>query len=147
MRFTDDFDFLSNFYRVPFAVPELNCVVQTAEHAFQAFKTLDPNERMHVITAGSPGLSKREGRRVTRRPDWDTGARVHAMQVTLYRKFELSELRAKLLATDNLRLVETNDWHDQYWGDCTCYEHAVTPGTNMLGELLMSLRTRLKEES
>lgn len=46
-----------------------------------------------------------------------------------------------LVSTGDIRLVETNVWHDQFWGDCTCPRHSAIPGTNMLGELLMALRS------
>ncbi len=100
------------------------------------------NYRQHVLEAPTPGESKRRGRRVTLRPDWDTGGRVLAMQQVLRAKFAPdTALSAELAATGQLRLVETNHWHDQFWGDCTCPRHADLPGTNMLGELLMAIRS------
>lgn len=140
--FRGDLAFLSNYHPEPFYVPRLGAIAGSGEHAFNALKTLDPAERAHVLAAPTPGESKRRGRRVTLRPDWDTGARVLAMQTVLRAKFAPHTPSAqKLVATGDLRLVETNHWHDQFWGDCTCPRHADLPGTNMLGELLMALRS------
>lgn len=43
----------------------------SAEHAYQAAKTLDPAQQAHVMIAATPGESKRRGQRVTLRDDWD----------------------------------------------------------------------------
>ena len=49
--FTGDFDFLSNFYKRQFWVPQLSATVPTGEHAYQAFKTADPAERDWILAA------------------------------------------------------------------------------------------------
>lgn len=55
------------------------------------------------------------------------------------------ELLGKLLSTGTRPLVETNHWHDNFWGDCTCTRCANIRGKNMLGKLLMELRGSLLE--
>lgn len=141
--FTGDLHFLSNFNMTPFDMPLLGGVVKSGEHAFNALKTLDPDQRAHVLAAPSPRDAKARGRRVTLRPGWDDGYRVRAMQDTLVAKFKHPDLAAKLIATGDLHLIETLTWHDNFWGDCVCPKHAGQPGVNMLGELLMALRARL----
>ncbi|GAA1457492.1 NADAR family protein [Nocardiopsis exhalans] len=138
--FTGQLGFLSNFDTTSFFVSQLNTDVPSGEHAFNALKTLSDDERRHVLAAPTPAESKKRGRRVTLRPEWDAGVRVWAMQRVLMAKFSVPELSAKLQATGSLRLVETNRWHDQFWGDCFCDRHAQTPGQNMLGELIMAIR-------
>ncbi|QWF85731.1 hypothetical protein HUW46_09211 [Amycolatopsis sp. CA-230715] len=138
--FQGDLAFLSNFDTVPFFVPELGVEVPSGEHAFNALKTLDPVERQSVLDAPTPGKSKRLGRRVTLRPEWNAGVRVWAMQRVLRAKFAVPALASRLDATDDLALLETNQWHDQFWGVCLCPRHLPVPGTNMLGELLMAIR-------
>lgn len=142
--FTGQLQFLSNFNTNPFVVPTLGVPVASGEHAFNALKTLDPVQRAHVLAAASPGTAKKRGQAVTLRTDWDTGARVMAMQQVLQAKFAPGNEHAQLLvATGNTLLVETNHWHDQFWGDCYCPRHAHIVGTNMLGQLLMSIRCHL----
>ncbi|MFE7117652.1 NADAR family protein [Streptomyces sp. NPDC057654] len=138
--FTGTLGFLSNFDETPFFVPRLRRQVASGEHAFNALKTLDPAEQNHVLGAPDPGESKRRGRRVTLRPGWNTGMRVWAMQRVLTAKFAVPDLNQRLVATDDRMLVETNGWHDQFWGSCFCPKHERIPGTNMLGELLMAIR-------
>jgi ribA/ribD-fused uncharacterized protein len=131
---------LSNFHQFPFFVYDLKRRVPTAEHAFNALKTLDGEERDWVLAASTPGEAKKRGRAVTLRPGWDTGQRVNTMQKILSYKFSNLDMWEDLWLTGDLKLVETNGWHDQFWGDCYCPKHKDIPGTNMLGELLMSIR-------
>ena len=142
--FNGQLAFLSNFDAVPFFMPPLGVQVSSGEHAFNALKTVDPLERLRVLQTGTPGQAKSVGRRVTLRPDWDTGARVWAMRQVVIAKFAVPSLAARLNATGNLRLVETNHWHDQFWGSCYCPRHDQVPGQNLLGDLLMELRTGLR---
>lgn len=140
--FSGELAFLSNFDPTPFYVPALHAVVPSGEHAFNALKTPDPAEQRLVLAASTPGEAKRVGRRVGLRTGWDTGGRVLAMQKVLVAKFQVPALASALAATGDRRLVETNHWHDMFWGSCFCPRHADDRGVNMLGELLMALRAR-----
>ncbi|MBD0673983.1 NADAR family protein [Streptomyces sp. CBMA156] len=121
--------------------------VASGEHAFNALKTIDPVERARVLGEATLGGAKREGRCVSLRPGWNTGGRVRAMQQVLVAKFALPDLTARLEATGDLELVETNRRHDQFWGSCFCPAHVGTPGRNMLGELLMAIRDRRRQSA
>lgn len=112
--FSGQLSFASNFDPTPFFMPQFGVEVASGEHGFNALKTLDPIERLQVLQAGTPAQSKYVGRRVTLRPDWDTGARVWAMRQVLAAKFTVPGLAARLDATGYLPLVETNHWHDQF---------------------------------
>lgn len=139
--FRGELAFLSNYEPTPFYLPALDVTVRSGEHAFNALKTLVPAERQHVLDAPTPGSAKQRGRHITLRPGWDTGGRVLAMQRVLRAKFATgSELAARLDATGEITLIETNTWHDQFWGRCLCPKHAGAPGQNILGELLMAIR-------
>jgi predicted NAD-dependent protein-ADP-ribosyltransferase YbiA (DUF1768 family) len=52
----------------------------------------------------------------------------------LIAKFDIPEMRDKLVATCNQYLEETNQWNDVYWGVCNGV------GKNMLGRMLMYIR-------
>jgi hypothetical protein len=52
-------------------------------------------------------------------------------------KFQVPELREKLLKTGDKYLEETNYWNDRYWGK---YKDK---GLNMLGHLIMAVRGEL----
>ena len=145
--FTGDLAFLSNFDTTPFWMPLLGTTVKSGEHAFNALKALNWEARLKILNQPTPGLAKRAGRMTRLRSDWNTGARVAAMQCVLGAKFSHPGLRKLLLATQNLMLVETNTWHDNFWGDCLCGRPTpvcAEPGKNMLGELLMAERTKYR---
>ncbi|MCK5641033.1 MAG: NADAR family protein, partial [Gammaproteobacteria bacterium] len=102
--FRDEFRFLSNFFPSPvwIAGDEHQDNYSTVEHAFQAAKTLDPKERKTVREAASPGEAKKLGRLVKLRPAWDD-IKLNVMRDLLWFKFtEHPELRAKLLATEDV---------------------------------------------
>lgn len=140
--FTGRLSFLSNFYEGdPFDIPGLGAAA-TGEHAFNALKAVRRADAERVLSAPTPALAKRAGRAVALRPGWDAGLRVLAMQAVIDAKFSSELMSLRLAATGLERLVETNVWHDQFWGSCLCPRHAGVPGTNMLGELLMARRAR-----
>lgn len=67
-RFRDGYDFLSNFYAAPVALDGVD--YPTVEHAFQAAKTFDPEQREALRCAKTPSSAKSMGRRIKRRGDW-----------------------------------------------------------------------------
>ncbi|QNE18138.1 NADAR family protein [Kribbella qitaiheensis] len=90
----------------------LDAEVASAEHAFNVLKTVDEDQQHHVLEAPTPGENKLRGRRVALRPGWDVGGRVWAMQRAITAKFAVPALSVRLADTGDLRLVETNYWHD-----------------------------------
>jgi hypothetical protein len=140
-RFKGDTFFLSNFYRSE--VRMVGLVFPTAEHAYQALKTDDPERRLWIRCAGTPSIAKQRGRGVRLVPDWEY-IKVKAMAQVLFEKFRDPALAERLVATHPRELVEGNDWHDQFWGDCRC-ARCHEPGRNMLGKLLMELRDKMSE--
>lgn len=139
--FRDEFDFLSNFH--PSVITIGGETYPTAEHAFQALKTDDPDERLHVKSAPTPAGAKSRGKKVTLRPDWNE-ARFAVMERVLRAKFAGPELAAKLLATGERELIEGNTWRDTTWG-CVRTKDGEWKGRNELGKLLMGLRRKLRQ--
>lgn len=128
--------FCSNFYM---ATAEYDGVIYpTSEHAFQAAKTLDKAERKMVECADTPGDSKRLGKSVTLRSDWED-VKLNVMYEVLKSKFSNSRLKQMLLDTGDEELIEVNEWHDTFWGQCP-----VGNGENHLGKTLMRIRQELK---
>lgn len=136
--FRGDYDFLSNFYSCPVEYDGLT--YQNTEAAFQAAKCVDRNEREKFVSL-SPGQAKKLGRKVDLREDWET-VKIDVMRDVLKSKFSLNfELREKLIATNDVELIEGNHWNDRFWGVCR------GKGQNHLGKLLMELREILKKSS
>jgi ribA/ribD-fused uncharacterized protein len=135
--FDGEYRFLSNFYLTEVEYEGMN--FPSSENAFQAAKTLDTKLRQYFLSV-TPSVSKRMGRALTLRPDWEK-VKVEIMAELLDIKFRDPVLRAKLLATGDQELVEGNWWHDTFWGVCN------DKGENHLGKLLMELREKLTREA
>lgn len=136
--FFNEYYFLSNFY--PSVVNYEGIEYSTVEHAYQAAKTNDLAQREKIKNIIRPGDVKKAGKAVTLRRDWNK-VKVDIMYDLVYQKFQRhSILRAKLLATHPHALVEGNTWHDNFWGNCTCYRCAKVEGQNRLGFILMNVR-------
>ena len=71
------------------------------------------------------------------RPDWEQ-VKVEKMVEAVFLKFTKNpDLAKRLIATGHVELIEGNTWGDEFWG-----RHIVTgKGENMLGRILMALRT------
>lgn len=137
-NFSGSYAFLSNFY-----TSNMRGRTTTVEHYFQAAKTLVPDEQQAILAARDPGMAKKLGRKATLRADWDE-VKVRVMRLNLRWKFADPELRQRLISTYPSGLVEGNQWHDNFWGNCTCGRPSCAePGQNNLGRLLMELRREL----
>lgn len=130
-RFSGSYRFLSNFYPSPVYLDTL--VYSSVEHAYQAAKTQDLDERLAILDAATPGIAKSLGRRVTLRSDWEQ-IKEKVMLDLLRQKFKAWHLEQQLLATKDAHLVEGNTWGDTYWGVCGGL------GKNRLGVLLEIVR-------
>ncbi len=141
-RFTEEYRFLSNFWYAE--VHMYGKSYPTAEHAFQAAKTVDPEEREKIRNAATPGQAKKLGCKVQLRPDWEE-IKLWVMKTLVERKFDPwahPELAQKLIDTGYETLIEGNYWHDTFWGVCECDRHQ-SRGTNNLGRILMEVRDEL----
>lgn len=143
--FKEDWGFLSNFY--PCSVVYEDVTYPSVEHAYQAAKTLNVNEREKFVYAGvTAGRAKKMGDAIKEaghlRSDWEE-VKVDIMRDMLMQKFYPTILRRKLLCTFSANLIEGNWWHDIFWGVCegTCKQGPHEPtGENWLGILLMEIR-------
>lgn len=130
-HFSDQYDFLSNFY--PSEIEYQRVIYPTVEHAFQAAKTHDHDDRVRIAALATPGLAKQAGRRVELRPDWEI-AKFSIMHRLLHLKFQDEKLAARLIATYPAYLEEGNTWGDRVWGTVRGV------GQNRLGRQLMIIR-------
>ncbi len=136
-RFIGAYHFLSNFHPAPVAVA--TGTFPTAEHAYQSFKCTNGDDVKLIRACRTPQQAKRLGRKIQLSPHWDR-RKLGYMRQVLVAKFKDLELRRKLLATGDAKLIEGNWWHDTYWGVCEGV------GENWLGLLLMEIREEIKQE-
>lgn len=140
--FRGEYNFLSNFFHSPIIQEDLE--FSTVEHAFQAAKCLDRENKLLILNCKSPTIAKRAGRKVPLRPDWES-VKFDIMHDILALKFAPgSHLGKLLLATGDAELIEGNMWHDNVWGSCMCAKHKSTPGQNILGKLISQVREELR---
>lgn len=122
-----------------------NIYYPSVEHAYQAAKTLNPDERkLFTALHFTAGDAKRLGQSIQIRTDWEH-VKLSIMEDLVRQKFENKPLRVQLLATDKAELIEGNYWHDNFWGDCKCIKHLGVPGQNHLGKILMIIRSELND--
>lgn len=142
--FTGEYEFLSNFTYSP--ITRYGISVPTAEHAFQMLKATNLNDMQYIAQAHTPGLAKSRGRAVNMRGDWEQVKYevMYAVQVDKYQ--QNPQLLKKLLATGDAELEEGNWWHDNIWGNCKCDRCKNIEGRNMLGEILMKVRSKFHEK-
>lgn len=144
-NFRGDYYFLSNFH--PSYVEYEGLIYPTVEHAFQAAKLANKKSRQFFTTLPTPDLAKYHGRRVELRPDWEQ-IKDKVMYDILKDKFSRDPNKANLLATGECELIEGNNWHDRYWGRCTCERCSKKePGRNQLGKILMQVRDELRRNN
>lgn len=136
--FSDQYRFLSNFYRLQGGVVYGDRTYPTVEHAYQASKTVHISERRLIQQTLSPGEAKRLGRKVRMRPEFED-MKVTIMLKLVRQKFKNPFLANILVATGDRILIEGNDWGDQFWG-----ESPVGVGENKLGKILMKVRNELR---
>lgn len=134
--FRGDYYFLSNFANYP--VRYDGHLWPSSEHAYQAAKTTDGDEKTTVQLAKTPGKAKAAGKKVTMRPGWDRIKDDIMLQIVRAKFMQNRKIEIKLLRTKDAELVEGNWWGDDYWG---VFEGN---GQNKLGKILMKVREELR---
>jgi ribA/ribD-fused uncharacterized protein len=143
--FRGEYDFLSNFYPSPVEMD--GAVYPTVEHAFQAAKTHDPDQRPAFQNAKTPSGAKQMGRKIKRRMDWFNVSLV-IMESLVRQKFtKYTDLRSKLLSTSDAPLIEGNTWRDKFYGAIWDSKKSEWVGENHLGRILMKIRAELQDET
>lgn len=136
-NFRGKYHFLSNFYSSPIVIKGVG-TVETVEHAFQGFKTVDEEQARKIFQASTAAKAKELGKTVKLRENWQE-IKDEIMYSMVKLKFKThKDLRDRLLATGNATLIEGNTWGDKYWGVCK------GEGKNMLGVILMNIREEFR---
>lgn len=136
--FRREYHFLSNFYQYPFTYKGL--VYPNAEAAFQAQKCSSDADRIKYTLQKNPVRAKQMGKKEPNFPkNWDEIS-YDIMLDILRAKFSVPELAEMLEFTGDAYLEESNHWHDNRWGNCTCEKCSTKEGENWLGKILMHIR-------
>jgi len=155
-QFKGQYEFLDLAY---YCLTEFDgAIYNSAEAAFLAAQFDDPYFRSMFRNPALPIWKARElAKRLQKRHDWTPELSIElTWQVTLDKFSRSLNLRSLLLATHHERIVAENNWHEQFWGLCICNmrqgkygrkDACLVPGSNQLGEILMSVRDRLAVEA
>ena len=135
----------SNLYRRDITFEgEVFC---TSEHAYQAGKARKPSVKKWLMEAPSPALLAMAAHGLYYwdvAPGWST-SKFDRMRAVLRAKFTQHEdLKALLVSTADAQLIETatvDNKVNRLWGEVNGV------GSNMLGNMLMELRSQLSEVS
>lgn len=138
------FGAFSNLYKR--AVSFEGTTYPTSEHAYQAGKALKPAVRQWILSAPTPALAAMAAHGLyvwDVVPNW-AQIKFDRMRAVLRAKFDQhADLRELLLSTGSARLVEAgtvNNAVNRLWGEVN------GKGENMLGVMLMELRTAYAEQ-
>jgi len=110
------------------------------EAPYQSAKTIVQAEKDAIWEATKANDTRLLGQKVTMRPDWDQVKRSVMKECCMAKFLQHSELRKQLIETGTEELIEDSpvDW---YWG---CGKDGT--GQNVLGQVLMEIRTELQGE-
>lgn len=131
-EFQREYRWLSNF--APCTVMFEGEKYDSVEHAYQAAKTVNPEERkwFQGVTAGK---AKGLGRKIKVREDWED-IKLETMRMLLAQKFSTAKYKNLLKGTGDLHIQEGNMWNDKFWGICL----KTGQGQNNLGKMIMEIR-------
>lgn len=145
-RADQEYGYFSNLFRKKIVFRDKE--FESSEHAYQYSKIKKNRQKVRdwIMKAPYPYLLALVSHVL---PYWDvvkgwSKNKVSIMYEILQIKFSDLELKEKLLATGNAKLIEaskTNSKTDLFWG-----EGKSGNGQNKLGELLMKVREELKRE-
>jgi ribA/ribD-fused uncharacterized protein len=132
-----EFESFSNFFPSVFILDGKSW--PTVEHYFQAMKTLDEDAQEAIRLAKTPSQSKRMGRLVELRSDWED-VKINVMLRALREKFSKDPLKSLLISTGDRQIYEDSP-HDKIWGTGVLGKSGT--GQNLLGISLMLVRGEL----
>jgi len=142
-KFEQEYCWLSNFFTSPIIYEGKR--YKSVEHAYQASKMRDEEWKEKIRQVSYAGEAKRIGRKGPMKSDWGS-LNISVMLELVRMKFEIPELRQKLLETGKEPIEEGNFWHDNFWGNCLCKKCKEIKGRNFLGEILMDVRMDIRTE-
>ena len=118
--------------------------VYTVEHYYQAWKAINEEDAIRIAKTTSPYEAKRLANTLPRRLEWQT-IKVAVMAEALQHKFSKGSYWGNKLVESKGKIVEWNNWHDNYWGNCICPKCKYIKGQNVLGRLLVNIRKKLNK--
>ena len=139
-EFQGEYRWLSNFS--PCSIYMDGEEYRSVEHAYMAAKSDSKEWRDFCINTESPGFIKKESKKLSVKHNWDV-IKLEVMSKCLTQKFNQEPYRSKLIETGDRHIQEGNRWGDTFWG----VDLKTGKGSNMLGTLIMNIRSELIKQS
>jgi ribA/ribD-fused uncharacterized protein len=137
-EFVEEYSWLSNFW--PVEIQVFGASFPSVEHAYMSQKNLSSEWKEKCQDSRiSAAQIKKMSREIDLREDWES-VKIDVMYQALCAKFEVPEMKEKLLGTGYAFLMEGNTWNDTFWG----VDIKTRKGKNMLGKLLMQVREKIQ---
>lgn len=140
---TPEWAWMSNFSSHPVVSVDGRIVAPTAEHAYQASRTLDGAWQARILAARTPAQAKQLGKEAPDRPGWAEMKTDRMLRILLAKFRQHTDLGVRLLATGSAELIHHTPWGDRFWGD----GGVGGRGQNVMGNLLMQVRDVLRAEA
>jgi ribA/ribD-fused uncharacterized protein len=122
-------------------------VFSSTESAYQYAKAFTDEDKAKMLgEKDNPFMAKRKSRMIKVREDW-ASVNLGIMRDLLDQKFHQQPYAQLLIDTGDDYIIESNYWHDCFYGSCTCEKCKDKEKLNHLGKMLMELRVELIEES
>lgn len=134
-EFHGEFSWLSNFFPIKIEYDEI--VYPSVENAYQAGKLINRKDREMFINI-TPGQAKRLWRNY-QSYNLTEEFRLNLMYQLLSIKFNQEPFKSLLIATGDCYIQEGTNWYNPFWGK----QLSTGEGKNMLGHLIMQIRTEL----
>ena len=136
--FAKEYYWLSNFYDASVTIDGIE--YGSSEAAYQAGRCITEEGKLEFAVLDAASARKHAHHDIVTRSDWQDFRIAHMKRVVREKFRQNAGLAMSLSQLDGM-LEETNDWHDNFWGNCTCPACRETPGQNMLGRILMEIRS------
>lgn len=131
----------SNFH--PFEKPLRinNLILKTNEHFYQAMKFSKLSFQLIIAHCKTPSMARKLAKHWEEyvRAEWREIS-LETMLFGLLYKFNNNNKLFRILLSHKEEIVELNNWHDNFWGNCLCDKCKSKKGENNLGKLLMAIR-------
>ena len=138
--FSGEMFFLSNFYQSRIFIDGRE--FSSVEQYYQWRKCSNEEDRKAIMSANTPGETKRIGKRVKLIPHWEE-IKLEVMYKGVRAKFtQNKQLAQRLISTVDSKLVEGNNWGDTFWG----VDYYTRAGNNHLGKILMRVKGEILQE-
>lgn len=138
-KFRNEYSWLSNFY--PCEVELEGIKYSSVENAYMSAKSNDSKWKEFCRTNSAKEV-KKKSKEIELIDNWNK-KKISIMKKLLEQKFNQFPFNQKLLATKNQNIIEGNEWNDEFWG--INLKKNPNYGENMLGRLIMSIRSKLKK--